>query len=151
MIGIDDLLQVFKALRDLVHWQFLGLELGIHYRQLTYIMHRNKGIIHNCKRDMLTLWLRRDHNVIMVAPSWLFLKEALRKIGENELADTIQTDGESGCLRMSHMHDAHVLLEKRESHCLCAVYIISSGIIHCICMHVYSVYSSMLSYNSQYT
>ena len=98
MTGIDDLPQVFKALHDLVHWQFLGLELGILYNTLAQIRHNNKGIIQDCKRDMLVFWLRQDHNVMMVAPSWLFLKEALRNVGENELADAIQTDGESSRL-----------------------------------------------------
>ena len=98
MTGIDDLAQVLETLRDLVHWQFLGLELGIPYGRLTYFKHNNSGNIKNCKRDMLTFWLMRDHNIMMGVPSWSILKAALRNIGENELADSIPTDGESGCL-----------------------------------------------------
>ena len=104
MAGIDDLAQVLVALRDLVHWQFLGLELGVPYGRLTYFKHNNSENIENCKRDMLTFWLMRDHNIMMGVPSWSILKAALRNIGEDELADTIQADGESSCLNVTTGH-----------------------------------------------
>ena len=123
MTGIDDLAQVLEALHDLVHWQFLGLELGIPYGRLTYFKHNNSGNTQNCKRDMLTFWLMRDHNIMMGIPSWSILKAALRNIGENELADTIPTDGESEC----HIYTVHLLPEKLETNCVSGVCLLQAA------------------------
>ena len=92
MTGIDDLPQVLEALRDLVHWKFLGLELGIPYSYMITLGRKYMRDIHCCKVEILAMWLEQDHTVIykMGVPSWSFLKEALRNIGENELADTIR-------------------------------------------------------------
>ena len=104
MTGINDFREVMTALQHVVHWQFLGLELGIPYSGLVGILHSRRDIRH-CKMDMLALWLEQDPNHIyrMGVPSWSFLKEALRNIGENELADTIPTDGEFDCLLYMHI------------------------------------------------
>ena len=96
MTGINDLVQVLQAVHNLVHWQFLGLELGIPYFQLAALKHNYMRDIQHCKMKILAMWLEQDHTVIykMGVPSWSFLKQALRNIGENELADAIPTDGE---------------------------------------------------------
>ena len=94
MTGIDDLFQVLRAVHDVVHWKFLGLELGIPYNELAIVDKMNSRPVLDCKLDMIRFWLERRDKVIMGVPSWSFLKEALRNIGENELADTIPTDGE---------------------------------------------------------
>ena len=48
---------------------------------------------------------------MMGVPSWSILKAALRNIGENELADTIPTDGEPAVVvSIRHICTVHVLL-----------------------------------------
>ena len=91
MTGFDDLPQVFKAVRDLVNWQFLGLELGISYPMLEMIERNNCGNIAHCKMEMLRTWLAGYNECVA---SWSALKFALKNIGEHVLADTIPMDSE---------------------------------------------------------
>lgn len=78
-----------------VHWQFLGLELGILYPMLETIEQENSGNIKLCLGIMLETWLNGSCiGHMMVVPSWSTLKTALKNIGEDALADTIPTDGE---------------------------------------------------------
>ena len=80
---------MFEAVRGVVHWQFLGLELGIRYPQLEIIEQDNCGDTTYCKMEMLRAWLAGNTYII---PSWSTLKTALKNIGEHVLAVT--TDSE---------------------------------------------------------
>ena len=85
--GIDDLASVKRALKNLVDWQSLGLELGLLYTTLEIIEREQRGNITACKTKMLAAWLQQQDNVTENGvPSWMVLRRALKEIGENELA-----------------------------------------------------------------
>ena len=80
------------ALKNVIDWIDLGLALGLHYPTLQKIDNEKRGKVNSCMREMLAAWLQKQDNVSQVgAPSWSVLQTALRKIEENELADTIPT------------------------------------------------------------
>ena len=89
---IRDLFKVKGALKDLVDWQSLGLALGLLYPTLKKIETENHEKIDKCITEMLAAWLQEQDDVPRRGvPSWLVLKTALGKIGENELAIKINT------------------------------------------------------------
>ena len=88
--GIDDLLDVKIALKNLTDWQSLGLALGLVYSTLKKIDEDQRGKTDKCVMEMLAAWLQQQDNVSKKGvPSWWMLRTALRKIDENELADKI--------------------------------------------------------------
>ena len=87
--GIADLAKLKRFLKDLVDWQSLGLELGLHYPSLEKIK-IDYGMVEQCKMKMLSAWLKKEDDVGQVgSPSWKVLQVALRNIGENCLASKI--------------------------------------------------------------
>ena len=81
-----------KSLKNLINWQYLGLELGLLYPTLKKIEKEQCGDIDNCIMEMLAAWLQQQDNVTSKgAPSWSVLQTALGSIGENELASGICT------------------------------------------------------------
>ena len=90
--GIHDLFEVKVALKDIVDWQPLGLALGLLHSTLKKIETENHEKIDKCITEMLAAWLQQQDDVPMRGvPSWLVLKTALGKIGENELAIKMNT------------------------------------------------------------
>ena len=90
--GIDDLFEVKTTLKNVINWIDLGLALGLCYPTLQKIDDEKRGKVNSCIREMLAAWLQKEDNVGQVGiPSWCVLQTALRKIGENELADTVHT------------------------------------------------------------
>ena len=90
--GIDRLVEVKDTLKRVNDWQSLGLQLGLLYPTLEQIETDNRGKVEQCKTKMIAAWLKRQDNVLKVGvPSRSVLKAALRKIGENEVADQIVT------------------------------------------------------------
>ena len=88
--AIDDLFEVKMFLKDLVDWQSLGLALGLRYPTLEMITKEKHGDIGECKLKMLAAWLKQQHSVSQKGvPSWSVLRDALKRIEENELADKI--------------------------------------------------------------
>ena len=88
--AIDDLFEVKMFLKNLVDWQSLGLALGLLYPTLEMIAKEKHGDIGECKMKMLAAWLQQKDNVPQKGdPSWSVLQGALRRMGENELADKI--------------------------------------------------------------
>ena len=88
--GIADLVDVTRFLKDVNNWQHLGLELGILYPTLTMIEMNKRGLIYECKTEMLAAWLQQQDNVAVTGvTSCAVLKAALEKIGENRLASEI--------------------------------------------------------------
>ena len=91
--AIDDLFEVKMFLRNLIDWQSLGLALGLLYPTLEMIAKEKHGNIGECKMEMLAAWLKKEDNVPQKGDlSWLVLQSALRRMGENELADRITQD-----------------------------------------------------------
>ena len=83
---------MLNALKRVNDWQSLGLQLGLLYPTLTKIETDNRGIVDQCKKAMIAAWLKQHDNVLQVGvPSWSVLRAALRKIGENVVADQIVT------------------------------------------------------------
>ena len=89
--GIGKLCDVLNALKRVNDWQSLGLQLGLLYPTLEQIKTNSRSLV-ECKREMIVAWLNQQDNVLQVGvPSWSVLKAALRKIGENPVADQIVT------------------------------------------------------------
>ena len=73
-------------------WLSLGLRLGLLHPTLKKIETDNHGKVEQCKTEMIAAWINRQDNVLQVGvPSWSVLQTALRKIGENEVANQIVT------------------------------------------------------------
>ena len=90
--GIDDLFEVHTFLKQVVNWKNLGLALGILYTTLQKIEGQQHHVVDDCMREMLAAWLQQQDNVTRKGiPSWTVLQTALRKIGENKLANEITT------------------------------------------------------------
>ena len=87
------LCDVFAAIRDLVLWKELGLQLGLLYSSLKKIDLEQRGRIDSCKIAMLSAWLQQQDNVTQKGvPSWSVLRAALQRMGEHELANRISTN-----------------------------------------------------------
>ena len=88
--GTRDLSGVYFAIIKVVQWTPLGLALGLDYSTLQRIEREKMGRIEECKMEMLSAWLQQKDDVVEKAlPTWNVLKTALRKIGENKVADEL--------------------------------------------------------------
>ena len=84
-------MDVLEIVHEVTDWKRLGLALGLRYQPtLTDIeLHRHYKP-DDCKMDMLSAWLKQQDMVSQKGdPSWPVLQAALRRIGENELANKI--------------------------------------------------------------
>lgn len=89
--GIADLDEVNTSLKDVIKWKDLGLKLGIYYPTLNEIEINRRGIVEECRREMLAAWLQRVYtNNTVREPSWSALEEALKSINEMRVADEIK-------------------------------------------------------------
>ena len=82
--GPSDLVDVFELLGDLREWKILGLRLGLPFPTLEKIEHDKRGM-ENCKMAMFHEWLVKG------GASRQSLASALRRMGENRLADRVLT------------------------------------------------------------
>ena len=81
IIETKDFLVISNALKTLVEWQQLGLELGLLKPTLEMISINNMKEIQACKREMLAAWLRWQDNVKQKGlPSWTRLLDALEQV-----------------------------------------------------------------------
>lgn len=88
--AIRDLRNVQIAIINLIDWMDIGLQLGLSKYLLDTIKMEQKERVKDCRREMLVAWLKKKDDVSSVGnPSWSVLKAALRKIGEEELAENI--------------------------------------------------------------
>ena len=88
--GIADMFEVKMFLKNFNDWLSLGLALGVLYPTLERIEEEQRGAIEKCKTKMIAAWLQRQDNASKNGvPTWMMLQTALRKIGENVLADKI--------------------------------------------------------------
>ena len=88
--AILDLFDVLEVVHDLNDWKRLGLALGLHYPTLSRIRNDQQNITAECKMEMLSAWLQQHDSVPEKGvPSWSGLKAALKRMGENMIADRI--------------------------------------------------------------
>ena len=89
--GTGDLVDVLEIVESVSDWKRLGLTLGLlHQPTLTDIETYRRGKPNDCKIDMLSAWLEQQDNVPQKGvPSWGVLRAALKRMGENEIADRI--------------------------------------------------------------
>ena len=87
-VGMEDLVDVLEVVECVSDWKRLGLTLRLSYQPtLTDIETYRRGKPDECKIDMLSAWLQQQDNVGV--PSWSALKAALKRMGENKIADKI--------------------------------------------------------------
>ena len=87
---IQDLDPVLFAITEVVRWTPLGLALGLKKFTLETIERERMGRTEDCKIEMLSAWLRqKDNSVKEALPTWSALEAALRKIGENKVANEL--------------------------------------------------------------
>ena len=87
---IQDLDRVLCAVTEVVRWTPLGLSLDLKKFTLETIKREKMGRTEDCKIEMLSAWLRqKDDSVKEALPMWSALEAALRKIGENKVANEL--------------------------------------------------------------
>ena len=90
MIDLKDLDEVDDAITDIVDWQRLGLILGIYCPTLDKIREDERRV-NACRKRMLQEWLQGSDKVKSKGgPTWVQMIAALRKLGDNALADHLQ-------------------------------------------------------------
>ena len=92
---MGDLVDVLEIVESVSDWSRLGMTLGLLYHPtLTDIETYRHFQVKDCKKDMLLAWLQRKDNVLQTGvPSWIVLRAALIRIGENEIANRIAVSG----------------------------------------------------------
>ena len=77
---------VLNALKDVVDWKSLGVQLDISAPRIKEIDTNNRGQVADCKRDLVQYWLESD-----VSCSWKKLIDALKKMDKLVLAEEIES------------------------------------------------------------
>ena len=98
-IGVGDLVNVLVLLKEHgysgVSYYNLGLHLGLLSRTLDVIDRNNRGDVSGCLRECLKAWLKQNDDIKSIGgPTYDSLIQALRKMGENAVADGINKDCE---------------------------------------------------------
>ena len=75
---------VLNALKDVVEWKSLGVQLDISAPKIKEIDINNRGQVTECRCDLVQFWLESD-----VSYSWKKLIDALKSIGKSVLAEEI--------------------------------------------------------------
>ena len=85
--SLPDLL---SSLRQLVDWKSLGLELGLFHSTLQVIEDEQRGRVRRCIMEMVSEWLKQRDNVRKRGTSsWRRLVNALRRVGEDRIAEEV--------------------------------------------------------------
>ena len=75
-----------------VNFKELGLYLGLYFRTLN-IIEANKRDVRSCLIECLATWLQQRDDVMSVGgPTYDTLIQALRRMGENHVADGIERE-----------------------------------------------------------
>ena len=98
-IGAGDLIKVLDLLKEHgysgVSYYTLGLYLGLLSRTLDVIAKNHSGDVNVCLRECLIAWLKAADDVKSKGgPTYDSLIQALRKMGENAVADGIDKNCE---------------------------------------------------------
>lgn len=70
----------------------LGLYLGLSVETLKIIEANHREDVNRCLLECISAWLMEGELKSKEGPSWISLKNALRKLGENAVADGIERD-----------------------------------------------------------
>lgn len=76
---------ILNALKDVVDWKSLGVQLDISPAMLEEICVNNRGQVGDCKFAMVSFWLKSDKTF-----SWMKLVDALKSVGLLALAEGIR-------------------------------------------------------------
>ena len=76
---------VIRALKPVVQWKSLGVELEISAAKIKEFDHNNRGQVAECKHDMVQFWLESDSS-----SSWRKLIDALISNDQTVLAEEIK-------------------------------------------------------------
>ena len=77
---------VLNAVKDVVEWKSLGVQLDIKGPKIKEIDFNNRGQVAECRHDLVQFWLESD-----VSCSWKKLIDALKSIDHPVLAKEIRT------------------------------------------------------------
>ena len=77
---------VLNALKNVVEWKSLGVQLDISAPKIDEIDVNNRGQVADCRYALVKFWLESD-----VSCSWKKLIDALKAIGNSVLAEEIRT------------------------------------------------------------
>ena len=77
---------LLNAIKDVVDWKSLGVQLDISAAKIKEIDVNNRGQVADCRFALVQYWLESD-----VACSWERLIDALKAIGQSVLAEEIRT------------------------------------------------------------
>ena len=98
-IDINDLAEILDLLRrhgySGTSYYDLGLHLGLASRTLDVFKEDNKGDVNSRLTECLKAWLQQaanDVHVTSVGPTYHSLIQALRRMGENAIADGIDRE-----------------------------------------------------------
>ena len=96
-LDICDLAEILDLLRrhgySGADYETLGLRLGLRPHTLDVIEANNKGDVNGCLAECLKAWLKQVDDVkSRGGPTYDRLIQALRKMGENAVADGIERD-----------------------------------------------------------
>ena len=88
-LNISNLDEVQTSVKDIVtDWKDLGLKLGLIHLTIEKINQENRGVINNCKREILAAWLKGEDNAKQ--RRWSTLVDALQELNEYDLAERIK-------------------------------------------------------------
>ena len=76
---------VLKAIKDVVEWKSLGVQLDISAPKINEIDVNNRGQVPDCRFALVQYWLQSD-----VSCSWKRLIDALKAIDYSVLAEEIR-------------------------------------------------------------
>ena len=75
---------IHSALKDLVDWKSLAIQLGMSATKVKEIDVNNQGQVADCRREMIQFWLQSDTSC-----SWQKLIGALKSTDHSALAEEI--------------------------------------------------------------
>ena len=95
-IGPTNLIDILNIFHSLQNWKLVGLQLGLLYETLEVISTNKRDNVVDCTMAMLNDWLKQKDEVSKHGgPTWEQLASALRKWGENDLANEVERITES--------------------------------------------------------
>lgn len=84
LLDTSHLADIRRCVQDLMDWEGLGVELNLDFLLIERIGKDKGGVVSKCKTEILCSWLRTEK------PTKSSLVAALRRMGENAIADTIK-------------------------------------------------------------
>ena len=104
----NKIVQLIAELKDVVDWFGLGVHLRLDVAKLKRIEAKN-GNNEECKREMLQVWIDTVGD-----SDWSSIVKALRKIGENDLAEKLYTKYSESFVQVSSVYVTNMLFERND-------------------------------------